>query len=152
VLLKADVAGYSNRSLVEKLGVKPGTTLALVAAPRGYRTLLSPLPPGVRIRTRLAGRLSFIQFFCTRRGDLARRLPALKRALESDGALWVSWPKGSSGVATDVNENIVRDLALANGLVDVKVCAVDDVWSGLKLVRRLRDRATGAVPTNLTEC
>ena len=108
--------------------------------PAWVPTLLAPLPGGVRITTRAAGRLPFIQFFCTRRSELARRIPGLKRALEPAGALWVSWPKGSSGVATDVNENVVRMIALANGLVDVKVCAVDDVWSGLKLVRRLRDR------------
>lgn len=134
------MAGYSKRTLAEKLGIKAGTTVALLSAPRGYRTLLAPLPRGVRITTRAAGRLPFIQLFCTRRSDLARRLPGLKRALEPAGALWVSWPKGSSGVATDVNENAVREIALTNGLVDVKVCAVDEVWSGLKLVRRLRDR------------
>lgn len=134
------MAGYSKRSLAEKLGIKPGLRIALVAAPRGYRRLLDPLPTGVRFTTRAVGALPMIHCFTTSRADLARRLPALTRALATDGALWVSWPKGSSGVRTDVTENVVRALALDAGLVDVKVCAVDDVWSGLKLVRRLVDR------------
>jgi hypothetical protein len=136
-----DVAGYSRRSLCEKLGIKAGQTVALLGAPPGYRRALGDLPAGVRVVTRPARSLPFIQVFTTRRSQLERRLPALRRVLEPAGALWVSWPKRSSGVATDVTEDVVREVALATGLVDVKVCAVDDVWSGLKLVRRLRDRA-----------
>ena len=135
-------SGYSGRSLVDKLGIKPATRIALLDAPPGYRRTLGALPPGVRVTTNVRGTLPFIQYFVTRRAVLERRFAALKRALRMDGSLWISWPKGQSDVRTDVNENVVREVALANGLVDVKVCAVDEVWSGLKLVRRLRDRAS----------
>ena len=134
-------AGYSPRALVEKLGIKPQTRIALLNAPRGYGVTLRPLPPGLRVTGSLRGTFPFIQFFTTSRRDLERRFPALFRALAQDGALWISWPKKSSGVDTDLTEDVIRAVALAGGLVDVKVCAVDEVWSGLKLVRRLRDRA-----------
>ena len=133
-------AGYSLRPLVAKLGIKPNTRIAIMGAPRGYRATLGPLPEGVALSTTLRGTLPFIHFFTKQRAALESRFPMLKRALSTDGALWVSWPKQSSGVATDLTENDVRDVALTNGLVDVKVCAVDDVWSGLKLVRRVTDR------------
>jgi hypothetical protein len=133
-------AEYSARPLAEKLGIKSDTRIALIGAPRGYRTTLGTLPPGVRVVATLRGSLPLIQFFTKRRAALGRSFPALKRALAVDGALWVSWPKQASGVATDLTEDGVRALALAHGLVDVKVCAVDAVWSGLKLVRRLKDR------------
>ncbi len=133
-------AGYSGKRLVDKLGIKPGMRLAIVGPPRGYRSTLGALPPGVTVSAAPRGTIPFIQFFTTKRSLLERRLPSLKRGLAQDGALWVSWPKKSSGVATDVTEDVVREVALAGGLVDVKVCAVDEVWSGLKLVRRLRDR------------
>jgi hypothetical protein len=133
-------AGYSARSLVEKLGIKPHTRIAVMGAPRGYRTTLGTLPPGVTIATTLRGTMPFIHFFTKQRAALESRFPMLERALSTDGALWISWPKKASGVATDLTENDVRAVALAHGLVDVKVCAVDEVWSGLKLVRRLKDR------------
>jgi len=134
-------AGYSGKSLVDKLGIKPGMRLAIVGAPAGYRATLGALPPGVSVLAAPRSTLPFIQFFTTKRSLLERRFPALKRVLAQDGALWVSWPKKSSGVATDLTEDVVRAVALAGGLVDVKVCAVDEVWSGLKLVRRLKDRS-----------
>jgi hypothetical protein len=134
-------AGYSGKSLVDKLGITPGMRLAIVGAPSGYRITLGALPPGVRVLTAPRGTLPFIHFFTTKRSLLERRFPALKRVLAQDGALWVSWPKKSSGAATDLTEDVVRAVALAGGLVDVKVCAVDEVWSGLKLVRRLKDRS-----------
>jgi hypothetical protein len=133
-------AGYSARSLVEKLGIKPRTRIAIIGAPRGYRSTLGALPEGVTVTATPRGSLPFIHLFTTERGALVRKLPTLKRALAQDGALWVSWPKKSSGVSTDLTEDVVREVALAGGLVDVKVCAVDEVWSGLKLVRRLKDR------------
>ncbi|HEY6222179.1 MAG TPA: DUF3052 domain-containing protein [Gemmatimonadales bacterium] len=133
-------AGYSGRSLVEKLGIKPHMRIAVLGAPRGFSSTLGDLPDGVVVTATLRGTVSFIHFFTRQRALLERRFPALKRALAQDGALWVSWPKRSSGVATDLTEDIVRQVALAGGLVDVKVCAVDDVWSGLKLVRRVKDR------------
>ena len=133
-------AGYSSRPLVAKLGIKPHSRIAVMGAPHGYRTTLGALPPGVTTTDTLRGTLPFIHFFTKQRAALESRFPILKRALTTDGALWISWPKKSSGVDTDLTENDVRAVALANGLVDVKVCAVDDVWSGLKLVRRIRDR------------
>jgi len=134
------MAGYSGKPLAQKLGVKPGVTVAALKAPRNYRALLRPLPAGAKILPQLGRRAPFIHFFSTRRAELARRFPSLARALTPDGTLWISWPKGTSGVATDLTEDVVRTIGLATGLVDVKVCAVDDVWSGLKFVRRLKDR------------
>lgn len=133
-------AGYSQRSLVDKLGIKPGTRIALINAPRGYRTTLGKLPPGVAVTSAPRGTLQMIQFFTVDRTTLERRLPQLLRALAPNGALWISWPKRASGVPSDMTEDVVRAVALPTGLVDVKVAAVDEVWSGLKLVRRLKNR------------
>lgn len=133
-------AGYSQRSLVEKLGIKAGMRIAILNAPRGYRTTLGKLPSGVTVASTARGALPFIQFFTVDRALFERQLPALLRALAPDGALWVSWPKKASGVPTDITEDVIRAVALPTGLVDVKVAAVDDVWSGLKLVRRLKNR------------
>jgi hypothetical protein len=133
-------AGYSQRSLVEKLGIKAGTRIAILNPPPGYRATLGQLPPGVRVASTPRGQVAFIHVFTKARTELEQRLPALLRALEPAGALWVSWPKKASGVATDITEDVVRAIALPTGLVDVKVAAVDDVWSGLKLVRRLKNR------------
>jgi hypothetical protein len=134
------MAGYSGKSLVGKLGIKPGTRIAIVNAPRSYRATLGRLPEGVIVSTTVRGSLPFIQFFVKDRGVLEARLPALLHALEPSGTLWISWPKKASGVLTDITEDVVRAVALPTGLVDVKVAAVDDVWSGLKLVRRLKNR------------
>ena len=138
--MSALVAGYSKRSLIAKLGIKAGTTRAILNPPRGYERTLGRLPPAATGRPRAAGSLDFIQCFATRRRELERRFSHLKRALAPAGALWISWPKRASGVPTDLTEDVIRGIALAHGLVDVKVCAVDEVWSGLKLVRRLKDR------------
>jgi len=134
------MAGYSGKPLSQKLGVKPGVPVAALNAPRNYRTLLRPLPAGAKILPQLGRLAPFIHCFCKRRAELARRFPSFARVLTPDGTLWISWPKGTSGVATDLTEDVVRTIGLATGLVDVKVCAVDDVWSGLKFVRRLKDR------------
>ena len=134
------MAGYSPRSLVAKLGIKPHTRIAIVNAPRGYRAPLGKLPEDVRVAAAARGSLPFIQFFTTSRRALKAKFAGLVRALAADGALWVSWPKRASGVPTDVTEDVVRAVALPRGLVDVKVCAVDEVWSGLKLVWRLKHR------------
>lgn len=131
-------SGYSSRSLVEKLGIRPGTRIALLSAPHGYRTTLGRLPAHVEVRIAARGSLPFIHYFVTRRAELRRRVPVLLRALARGGALWISWPKRASGVATDLTEDVIRGIALPIGLVDVKVCAIDDIWSGLKLVRRRR--------------
>ena len=134
------MAGYSGKPLLQKLGIKSGTTIAILNAPAGYDRLLGKLPPQVTRKTTAAGTLDFIHFFTTARRDLERRFAALERALAPAGMLWISWPKQASGVATDLTENVIREIGLANQLVDVKVAAVDDVWSGLKFVRRVRDR------------
>jgi hypothetical protein len=134
------MAGYSPRPLVAKLGIKPGTRIVLLAAPKGYATTMGALPPGTKLSTSARGPQSFVHVFTRSRADLAKRLTSLNGSLRDDGVIWVSWPKKSSGVATDVTEDTVRDVALPLGLVDVKVCAVDDTWSGLKLVRRLVHR------------
>jgi len=114
--------------------------VAILGAPAGYARVLGALPTSVRRKTRAVGPLDLVQVFVTSRVALERRIGALKRALAPAGALWVSWPKHASGVATDLSEDAIRAVGLAHGLVDVKVCAVDETWSGLKFVRRLRDR------------
>jgi hypothetical protein len=134
-------AGYSGTPLPIKLGLAPGTRAVVLGAPWPYRQVVTPLPEGVAIVARLFRSARFVHCFVTRRSDLVRRLPAIAASLDDAGMAWISWPKQSSGVETDVSEKVVRELALANRLVDVKVCAVDQVWSGLKLVRRVRDRA-----------
>ena len=133
-------AGYSKRSLVDKLGIKDGFSIAILGAPKDYAATLGKLPSGVTQDDKLNGPLDFIQFFASKRSHLEEHFPKLKAALSSGGMLWVSWPKASSGVPTDLNENLVREIGLRNGLVDVKVCAVDEVWSGLKFVYRIKDR------------
>jgi hypothetical protein len=133
-------AGYSKRTLVDKLGIKPGAKVTALGAPPFYPALLGPLPEGATLQSRLPPSSEFIHRFARRRSDLAADFPRLARALSDQGILWVSWPKQASGVETDLNENDVREIGLAHGLVDVKVCAVDEVWSGLKFVRRVRDR------------
>jgi Protein of unknown function (DUF3052) len=129
-------AGYSGRALTAKLGIRPGERVVALGAPRYYPDLLDPLPEGAVVRTRLGTGERFIHRFATRQADLVRGFPRLAGALADDGMLWISWPKRASGVATDVTEDRIREVALPYGLVDVKVCAVDAVWSGLKLVRR----------------
>ncbi len=133
-------AGYSKKSLVEKLGIKPGRTTAILNSPPGYAATLGKLPADVQLQRELRGPLEFIHFFSREKQELQRRFPALRSALAPDGMLWISWPKGSSGVVTDLTENVVREIGLAHGLIDVKVCAVDEVWSGLKFVIPLKDR------------
>ena len=132
--------GYSKRSLVEKLGIKPGTRFVILGAPPGYSKTLGELPQGARQLAGLRGSLRFVHFFTKESKELERRFAALKRALAPDGALWISWPKGTSKVPTDLSESVVREIGLRHGLVDIKVCAVDEAWSGLKFVYRVKDR------------
>jgi hypothetical protein len=133
-------AGYSGRPLAAKLGLSSEQRGVVLGAPSGYRERLGLA--GAALGARLRGELDFLQVFVTRRSDLAAKLPRALASLADRGMLWVSWPKRASGVATDVTEDVIRELALPLGLVDVKVCAVDEVWSGLKLVRRLPPRAS----------
>ncbi len=134
------MAGYSGTPLIRKLGIKPGFRVVFLNVPDGYRAQLGDLPDDVQSSQRLGKGADFVHFFTDRRAALERRFPALKRGIGPSGMLWVSWPKRSSGVATDLDGNLVREIGLRSGLVDVKVCAVDDVWSGLKFVYRVRDR------------
>jgi hypothetical protein len=134
-------AGYSGTPLVRKLGIKPGARLGLIGAPEDFDQTLGELPDAVSVRRRVVGQpFDVIVAFQSRRSELERRLPALAKALDPAGGLWIAWPKRASGVPTDVTEDVVRGLGLAAGLVDNKVCAVDQVWSGLRLVYRVRDR------------
>lgn len=134
------MAGYSGTPLAKKLGIKPGSRIHAANAPGNYLELLAPLPEGVKVMPRLSGDTDIVHLFSTSRSDLAGRLRAVLTNLKTDGAIWVSWPKKSSKVATDIGEDTVRELALPLGLVDIKVCAVDDTWSGLKLVIRKSNR------------
>lgn len=128
------MAGYSGTPLVQKLGLKPGLK-ALLIGKAPYR-----FPKGVRSVRRATEKPDFIHCFATEAADLEKRFAGLAAALPAAGMLWISWPKRASGVESDLDENVVRRIGLAAGLVDVKVCAVDEVWSGLKFVRRLKDR------------
>jgi hypothetical protein len=133
------MAGYSGTPLARKLGIKEGHRVAFPSSPAGFDELLE-LPDGVTVKSRAAGPLDVIVFFTKRRAELERRLPALRRAMDPAAGLWIAWPKGSSGVHTDMTEDVARELGLANRLVDNKVCAIDETWSGLRLVIRLKDR------------
>ena len=137
-------AGYSARPLAAKLGIKAGMRVALIHAPDKYLELLAPIPAGVIWVADLAeGEVDLIQYFTSERAALTRDFLLLKGALRPAGMLWISWPKRAAKVPTDLDENIVRQIALDLGLVDVKVAAIDSTWSTLKLVYRLTDRPTG---------
>jgi hypothetical protein len=129
-------AGYSGTPLVRKLGIKPGARVAILGAPQGFDATLGTLPEGVAVTRRLGAGQDVVIFFTTERAALADRLGALRAAIAPDGMVWVAWPKKAAGVPTDVTEDVVRDVVLPAGLVDVKVCAIDATWSGLKIVIR----------------
>ena len=136
------MAGYSGRSVVQKLGLKPGFCIFVDGASAPYDEIVGALPDDVRIAAKLKPPLDMVHVFATIAATLRKKLPACREAIAPDGMVWVSWPKKSSGVATDVTEHVVRDTALSLGLVDIKVCAIDDVWSGLKLVIPVAQRKT----------
>lgn len=131
--------GYSGTPLHKKLGIKAGQRVWFEGAPAGYETELAKAG-GFERTKKLARDLDFAHLFTGTRAALSREMPKLRDSLKSNGTLWISWPKKSSGVASDLDENIVREIGLKAGLVDVKVCAVDETWSGLKFVFRLKDR------------
>ncbi len=136
-------AGYSGTPLAKKLGIGEGATVVVLDAPDGFDDVLAPLPAGVRIRRRLPRQPAAADvavFFVTAGADLDRRFDAIAAALTPAGGFWVAWPKRSSGVPTDLTENVIRDIGVAHGMVDNKVCAVTEVWSGLRFVLRLKDR------------
>ena len=136
------MAGYSGTPLPKKLGIESGRRVALLSAPEGFARTLGVLPAGVTCASSLRGSRAFdvILFFTDSRAELARRFAELAARLEQAGGLWIAWPKKASGVATDVTEDVVREIALAAGLVDNKVCAIDEIWSGLRCVIRKADR------------
>ncbi len=133
-------AGYSKKLLIDKLGIKEASKIIILTPPPNYGKVLGRLPEKVIVTEELKGPLDFIHFFTKKREELEITFPKLKQALSQKGILWVSWPKGSSKIETDLNENVIREIGLKNGLIDVKVCAVDEIWSGLKFVYRLEDR------------
>lgn len=133
-------AGYSGTPLAKKLGIKEGARVTLVNAPEGFEALLAPIPDGVRITRRLGRDADVIVAFHTSRAIYEGRVDRLRTSMHDAGGLWIAWPKKASGVATDITEDVVRDVALANGLVDNKVCAIDATWSGLRIVVRVADR------------
>jgi hypothetical protein len=128
------MAGYSGKSVVQKLGIKPGFRIFSVGAPAAYADIVGPLPADVTMARAAKAPLDMVHVFAIEAKGLAARLRDYRAAIAPDGMIWVSWPKKSSGVATDLTDVVVRDTALPLGLVDIKVCAIDDVWSGLKFV------------------
>jgi hypothetical protein len=134
-------SGYSGTPLAKKLGIVAGCRLYLRDAPANYAALVAPLPEGVRVVPRIGAGTDLIHVFATRRVELERALRLSLTGMRADAVLWVSWPKKSSGLPSELSEDQVRELALPLGLVDVKVCAVDATWSGLKLVVRKALRA-----------
>jgi hypothetical protein len=134
------MAGYSGTPLPRKLGIREGHTIAFRDAPRGFEGTLGELPERVRVKARVTRPVDAAVAFFTARSELVRRLDALASAIYPDGSLWIAWPKRASGVTTDVTEDVVREVALPRGLVDTKVCAIDETWSGLRLVHRVENR------------
>ena len=130
------IAGYSGTPLAKKLGIKEGCCLLLLGAPDGYKHLLEPLPTGVLFESNVGPSIDVVHLFVTQKGELANHLTALWEQLKPEAAVWVSWPKKAANVPTTVTEDTIRELALPLGFVDIKVCAVSEVWSGLKLVVR----------------
>jgi len=134
------MAGYSGTPLAQKLGVKPGLTVVTIDAPKNYRRLLGTIPEGVTFSDRLRPDSNFIHVFTRKRSELEKTLSVLREKIVDTGTVWVSWPKKSARVPTDVTEDVIRDVALPLGFVDVKVCAIDETWSGLKLMVRRENR------------
>ena len=136
------MAGYSGTPLPKKLGIKEQSRIAFVNAPKGFQSYLGPLPPSAEVVTRLTRPLDIVLLFVTSERELARDFAKLAQKLATNGMIWIAWPKKSSGVATDLSFERVQRIGLDAGLVDVKICAIDETWSGLKFVIRLKDRKT----------
>ena len=133
-------AGYSSNPLYKKLGIKEGFSVLLINEPAHYTELIGSITSTLTVVKKTATDIDFIHFFTNSEKELTTTLPRLMKQIKKDGSIWVSWYKKSAGKPTELNENLIRDTALSIGLVDVKVCAVDENWSGLKLVFRLKDR------------
>jgi CheY-like chemotaxis protein len=139
-VIPGTMAGYSGTPLPKKLGIKPGSLVALLGAPRGFEKTLGALPPGVVVRRDRRRPANVLLLFVTSRADLARRLAGASRAMGEPGALWIVWPKKASGISRDLGGNEVREIGLASGLVDYKIAAIDATWSGLCFARRRKKR------------
>jgi hypothetical protein len=135
------MVGYSGTPLASKLGLKAPLTLVTLGAPREYATWLGDIPDGVRLVSKTKGSVRAVHMFVTKSADMGKHLATLRKSLEPTGFVWVSWPKKASKVATDITEQTIRDVALPMGFVDIKVCAVSEIWSGLKLVIRKSERS-----------
>jgi hypothetical protein len=133
-------SGYSGTPLAKKLGIKSGFNIRLINAPEHYLSLFTDLPTDICFVDQPGSNLNLIHFFTKSYNELSEMLPVLKEQITQNGIIWISWPKKASKIVTDVTEGKIRNLALETGLVDVKVCAVDETWSGLKLVIRVKDR------------
>ncbi len=134
------MAGYSTTPLAKKLGIKAGNKIKLLNAPEHYFNLFTDLPKDIQVNDTSRQQKDFIHFFTKDSKELTNILPQIKKEIVPNGIIWVSWPKKSAKIVTDVSENMIRDIALKNGLVDIKVCAVDEIWSGLKLVIPVKER------------
>jgi Protein of unknown function (DUF3052) len=134
------VPGYSGTPLAKKLGIKSGMVVRVVNAPGDYAALVDPLPEGVVISSKAASELDLVHVFTRSRSDLLESLMTYQKKIKQNGIIWVSWPKKASGIPSEITEDTVREVALPLGLVDIKVCAVDETWSGLKLVIRKENR------------
>lgn len=130
------VAGYSGTPLFKKMGIREESRVWLVGAPRGFETLLAGMPPGASVSRRLRKDLDIVVCFATEASDLFTKVETARAALPPDGSIWMAWPKKASKVPTDITEDRLREMFLPTGLVDIKVCAIDEVWSGLKFVVR----------------
>ncbi len=138
--ITAKPAGYSGTPLAKKLGIKGGYYIKLVNAPDYYFDLFTDLPPDLHIGDYLGIKYDLVHFFTMRADEYTMLLPVLKEQIKPNGIIWVSWPKKASKIVTDITEDVIRSFAIKTGLVDVKVCAVDEIWSGLKLVIPVKDR------------
>ena len=139
-------SGYSGTPLAKKLGIKQASRMFLVDAPEGYASLLDPLPQDVQFDNHPSYAIDIAQVFVTRKEDLKERLATLRKKLKPDAVVWVSWPKKAAKVPTSVSEDTIRELALPLGFVDIKVCAINEIWSGLKLVVRKELRCKPPTP------
>jgi len=134
------MTGYSGTPLTQKLGIKPAMNVIVINEPANYRKLLGRGADGLEFSDRIGSGSSFVHFFTTRRSELEKKLPMLREKVADTGTVWVSWPKKSAGVPADVTEDVIRAVALPLGFVDIKVCAIDQTWSGLKLMIRRSNR------------
>lgn len=135
--------GYSGTALVKKLGIKEAFTLFVKNPPQNYLQLLEPLPQNVKIASRLSADLDMIHLFTPKKIDLSSHIKLYMTKIKQDGMIWISWPKKSAKTSTDITEDVIREIILPVGLVDIKVCAIDEIWSGLKLVIRKENRIKG---------